>query len=97
MSSILSRLRTYRTSPMTRINDGFIERIIPGQALEEGTVTLYGSTGIAYPTRALNVPGHGLVPCSRRLSEQFTNDSSKLVVVHSTKYVTSDIWVTLSN
>ena len=66
-------------------------------SFETGMITLYGSTGIAYPTKALNIPGHGWVPCSSRLSSNFTNDSSRLIIVHSTKYVTSNIWVTLAN
>lgn len=96
MASILQQLRTYQKRSRF-FEDGSIERLTPGRSLETGMITLYGSTGIAYPTKALNIPGHGWVPCSSRLSSNFTNDSSRLIIVHSTKYVTSNIWVTLAN
>lgn len=96
MASILSKLRTYNRSGLYT-GDGSVERLLPGKHLEEGMITLYGSTGIAYPTKALNVPGHGWVPCSIRLTNNFTNDSSRLIIVHSKQYVSSNIWVTLAN
>ena len=96
MESILPQLKTYQKSSRS-FEDGSIERLIPGRSLEMGVITLYGRTGIAYPTKALNIPGHGWVPCSTRLSSNFTNDSSRLIIVHSTNYVTSNIWVTLAN
>ena len=96
MASILSKLRTYKSSGLYSA-DGSIESLIPGKTLEEGIITLYGRTGKAYPTRALNVPGHGWVPCSMKLDDDFTNDSSRLIIVHSKQYVTSNIWITLAN
>lgn len=70
--------------------------------IEAGYVNLYGSTGIRYRNRALNIPGYGWVPCSRKLQSDFTTDPNKLVVVISDPSdkehcVTSDIWVTRSN
>ena len=66
---------------------------------KEGYITLYGSTGKAYRNRALYVPGHGCVPCSRRLCDDFTTESTKLQLVISSAEdkhppVTSDIWIT---
>lgn len=74
-------------------------RLTPGETLKEGFVTLIGSTGKAYRNRALEIPGYGMVPCSRRLNDNFTNDSSKLIVMvdDDDKYVTSSVWVTLCN
>lgn len=96
MASILSKLRTYKSSGLYS-GDGSVERLLPGKSLEEGMITLYGRTGTAYPTKALNVPGYGWVPCSIRLTNNFTNDSSRLIIVHSRQYVTSNIWITLAN
>ena len=71
-------------------------KITPGLKLTEGSVILTGRTGIQYENRALLIPGHGYIPCSRKLSENFTNDSSQLVVVvdDDNRYVTSSMWVT---
>ena len=74
-------------------------RLTPGKLLKEGYVTLIGSTGKAYRNRALEIPGYGMVPCSRRLKDNFTNHSSKLIVMvdEDDQYVTSSVWVTLMN
>lgn len=74
-------------------------RLTPGQELKEGFVTLIGSTGRPYRNKALDIPGYGMVPCSRRLKDNFTNDSSKLIVMvdDENQFVTSSVWVTLMN
>lgn len=74
-------------------------KLTPGQNLNEGFVTLYGSTGKAYRNRALEVPGYGMVPCSRRLKDNFTNESSKLILMidDEEQFVTSSTWITLAN
>lgn len=74
-------------------------RLTPGQVLKEGFVTLIGSTGKAYRNRALEIPGFGMVPCSKRLKDNFTNDSTKLIVMidDEDQFVTSSTWVTLAN
>lgn len=66
--------------------------------LEVGKVVLVGRTGIKYINKALLVPGYGWVPCSKALSENFTNDPKHLVLIVSEeddpdKPVTSDIWI----
>ena len=73
-----------------------------GSKLKSGYIDLYGRTGIRYRNLALDVPGYGMVPCSRALSANFTNLSEKLMLVISDdddeyKPVTSDIWITRSN
>lgn len=80
----------------TTRNMSHVLRITPGLKLKEGYVTLIGSTGLHYENRALEIPGHGLVPCSKKLTNNFTNDSSELIVVvdDDEKYVTSSMWVT---
>lgn len=70
--------------------------------IEAGYVNLYGSTGIRYRNRALNIPGYGWVPCSRKLQGNFTTNPRDLMIVisepsDSDHCVTSDIWVTRSN
>lgn len=70
--------------------------------LRKGTIVLYGSTGIAYHNEALQVPGYGWVPCSRKLQNNFTSDPNQLMLVitesgDNYRPVTSDIWVTRSN
>ena len=64
-----------------------------------GYITLYGSTGKEYRSKALYVPDYGWVPCSRRLCGDFTTESTKLQLVISSaedvcRPVTSDIWIT---
>lgn len=91
-----------KTKPNNIFNSNIMSRAIrlkPGEALKEGIVTLIGSTGKAYRNRALEIPGYGMVPCSRRLRDNFTNDSSKLIVMvdDDDQFVTSSIWVTLNN
>lgn len=73
-------------------------KLTPGQNLKEGFVTLIGSTGKSYRNRALEIPGMGMVPCSRRLKDNFTNDSTKLIVMidDEDQFVTSSTWVTLA-
>lgn len=71
-------------------------------SIESRYMNLYGRTGIRYRNRALNIPGYGWVPCSRKLQGNFTTDPAKLMVVISEPSdddhcVTSDIWVTRSN
>lgn len=70
--------------------------------LRVGYITLYGSTGIRYHNQALEVPGYGWVPCSRKLQNNFSAKPADLMLVisdpdDSGKPVTSDIWVTRSN
>lgn len=70
--------------------------------LKEGTITLYGSTGLEYSNKALNVPGYGWVPCSKKLQSNFSTNPSCLMLVitepqDTYRPVTSDIWVTRSN
>ena len=72
-----------------------------GMNLKKGYINLYGSTGKCYRSLALEVPGYGMVPCSRKLCNNFTNDSAKLLIVISeiddeNPPVTSSIWITLS-
>lgn len=70
--------------------------------LRQGTITLIGSTGIQYRNQALQVPGYGWVPCSKKLQQNFTDLPNQLMLVITEphddyKPVTSDIWVTRSN
>ena len=70
-----------------------------GQTFRKGYITLIGSTGKRYSNLALNIPGYGMVPCSRKLSNDFTNQSDDLLLVISERDdvvapVTSNIWVT---
>lgn len=70
-----------------------------GQTLKKGYITLVGSTGKRYCNLALEIPGYGMVPCSKRLSKDFTNQSDDLLLVISefddvAAPVTSKIWVT---
>lgn len=39
-----------------------------------GYITLYGSTGKEYRSKALYVPNYDWVPCSRRLCGDFTTE-----------------------
>lgn len=80
----------------------YLNSIKGSSNIEVGYMNLYGSTGIRYRNRALNIPGYGWVPCSRKLQGDFTTDPAKLMVVISdssddSHCVTSDIWVTRSN
>ena len=80
----------------------YLNSITKASNVEAGYMNLYGSTGIRYRNRALNIPGYGWVPCSRKLQGDFTTDPAKLMVVISDSsddehFVTSDIWVTRSN
>ena len=55
-----------------------------------------------YNNRALNIPGYGWVPCSRKLQMNFTTSPDELMLVISEpddEYipVTSEIWVTRTN
>ncbi len=66
--------------------------------LEIGKITLVGSSGEKYVNKALFVPGHGWIPCSKALCENFTNDPKHLVLIISeeddiNKPITSDKWV----
>lgn len=70
--------------------------------IEAGYVTLYGEYGKRYNNRALNIPGYGWVPCSRKLQSNFTTSPDELMLVISDPDddyipVTSEIWVTRSN
>ena len=67
--------------------------------LKSGYVTLVGSTGKHYRNLALEVPGYGMVPCSRKLENDFTTNSNNLVLVifdlsDIDAPCTSDIWIT---
>lgn len=69
--------------------------------LKDGYISLTGSTGKLYNSRALLVPEYGWIPCSMRLRANFTCAPEKLTLVieeHSDpqKSVTSKIWVTLN-
>ena len=71
------------------------------QPLEEGSVILTGSTGINYRNKALRVPGYGWVPCSQKLSRDFSNMPVDLMLVIEEcgdviQCVTSSIWITKS-
>ena len=73
-----------------------------GKTFKKGYITLYGSTGKSYTNLALDIPGYGMVPCSMKLSRDFTNVSDNLMLVISERDdrhapVTSDIWVTRRN
>lgn len=48
--------------------------------LEEGIIELRGAFGKVYPTKALFVPGYGLIPCSIYLREHYTNDPKYLAI-----------------
>ena len=70
-----------------------------GKIFKKGYITLYGRTGISYRSLALEIPGYGMVPCSKKLNREFTNQSDKLLLVISERNepgapITSDIWVT---
>lgn len=72
-----------------------------GKNFRKGYVYLYGSTGKCYRNLALDIPGYGMVPCSRKLCSNFTDSSDKLIIVISDANdknppITSNIWVTLS-
>ena len=63
-----------------------------------GWIELRGFFGKKYIHKALNVPGYGWIPCSRKLQNDFTNDPKHLVIIISDKDdsdrpVTSDIWI----
>lgn len=71
-------------------------------SIEAGYITLYGEYGKRYYNRALNIPGYGWVPCSRKLQMNFTTSPDELMLVISEpddEYipVTSEIWVTRTN
>lgn len=66
--------------------------------LEIGYVTMVDRGGNFHRNKALNVPGYGFVPCSRKLRENFTTDPEHLVLVISdanddNPSYTSNIWV----
>ena len=68
-------------------------------SLKKGNITLYGSTGIEYPSDALFIPSYGWVPCSMKLLKHFSNSPKDLKLVISEKDdkyipVTSKVWVT---
>lgn len=72
------------------------------QPLESGSIDLYGSTGKRYVNKALYVPGYGMVPCSRKLQDNFSNKPEDLMLVIADEQdtyvpVTSDIWITRTN
>lgn len=68
--------------------------------LEVGKVELWSHVSLRkYINKALLVPGYGWIPCSKALSENFTNDPKHLVLIISEeddpdKPVTSDKWIT---
>ena len=61
-------------------------------SIEAGYMTLYGEYGKRYNNRALNIPGYGWVPCSRKLQMNFTTSPDD-----EYSPVTSEIWVTRTN
>ena len=80
----------------------YLHNLENSSALKAGYMNLYGSTGIRYRNRAIQVPGYGWVPCSRKLQNNFSTDPSELMLVISesddpNRPVTSDIWITRSN
>lgn len=80
----------------------YLRNLRSASEIEVGYMDLYGTTGKRYRNRAMNIPGYGWIPCSRRLQCDFTTDPTKLVVVISDPSdrnccVTSNIWVTRSN
>lgn len=80
----------------------YLNNLSNSSALKAGYMNLYGSTGIRYRNRAINVPGYGWVPCSRKLQANFSTNPSELMLVISEpndhgRPVTSDIWITRSN
>ena len=73
-----------------------------GKTFNKGYITRYGSTGKSYTNLALEIPGYGMVPCSMKLKQDFTNLSDNLMLVISeiddkNAPVTSSIWVTKRN
>lgn len=80
----------------------YLNTLESSSALKAGYMNLYGSTGIRYRNRAIEVPGYGWVPCSRKLQSNFSTNPSELMLVISEptdneRPVTSDIWITRSN
>lgn len=72
------------------------------QPLKKGFIDLFGATGKRYRSLALEVPGYGMVPCSKKLRDNFSTSPEDLMLVISDnndedKPVTSDIWVTVNN
>lgn len=70
--------------------------------LKTGYVDLYDRGGNRHHHKALNVPGYGLVPCSKKLEDDFTTDAEQLDLIISEEDdenppYTSDIWITLNN
>jgi hypothetical protein len=79
-----------------------IIRLNKGENYNKGYINLYGSTGKCYRTLALDIPGYGMIPCSMKLRDNFTNTSDDLIIVMSDENdlstpVTSHIWVTRKN
>lgn len=73
-----------------------------GITFNRGYINLYGSTGLCYRTLSLDIPGYGMVPCSRKLSIDFSSLSDDLMLVISERDdvnapITSKIWVTRRN
>lgn len=79
-----------------------IIRLNRGENYNKGYINLYGSTGRCYRSLALEIPGYGMVPCSIKLQDNFTNVSDDLIIIQSDEKdtktpVTSSIWVTRKN
>lgn len=91
--------RINKISDMTTIS---LQHLKSEASIEAGYMTLYGEYGKRYNNRALNIPGYGWVPCSRKLQMNFTTSPDELMLVISEpddEYipVTSEIWVTRTN
>ena len=70
--------------------------------IKSGHVILQGSTSKTYRNRALFIPEYGWVPCSIKLTSNFTTNPQDLMIVESESGdsyipITSPIWVTRSN
>ena len=69
--------------------------------LEIGYVDLYDRGGNKHHHKALDVPGYGLVPCAKKLEDDFTTSTENLALVINDEEdenppYTSNIWITRS-
>ena len=70
--------------------------------LEIGYVDLYDRGGNKHHQKALDVPGYGLVPCAKKLEDDFTTATKDLALVitdaeDENPPYTSNIWITRSS
>lgn len=52
----------------------YLSQMKSSNEIRRGQVTLIGSTGIHYQNAALNIPGYGWVPCSKKLQSNMTTN-----------------------